>query len=401
MSKRVVLALTLLLLSASSASACLWDYDTLLMERRRFPTVVEMISGKFLRHSPEFYQWRVADRTAKLKADPSRLDWYDDLAVAHHKLGDNKKAIEIILQKDKLKPGLYETEANLGTFLLFDGQWEEALKHVRKALEINPNAHFGREKYQAYLIEYVLPRLKDGKPQLPLSDVKLSQLPDSQLFHPKDRLWHFLITRHREVLPEEEYDRDEAVNAVLGMMHFADYRSPILLEALGDLLHAGQYVVDKEQRLSARAYLKASYEVTDSSIRAAFRERADDEVHSQSGETLEGIEIDLKIEIAEADKWFAEVRAAEIEWIRTGKDPEAEFAKRFPEEPTVPMPTERAAPISPERRLVRVFKQVAIASGALLLIAAIAVWKWTSARRRRQRIAAATWPSIESRLTPK
>ena len=50
MPKRLILALTLLLDSANLASACLWDYDTLLMERRRFPIVVEMISGKFLRH---------------------------------------------------------------------------------------------------------------------------------------------------------------------------------------------------------------------------------------------------------------------------------------------------------------------------------------------------------------
>ncbi len=37
--------------------ACLWDTDTLQMERQRFPDALELITGKFLRHSREFYDW--------------------------------------------------------------------------------------------------------------------------------------------------------------------------------------------------------------------------------------------------------------------------------------------------------------------------------------------------------
>ena len=51
------------------ATACLWDSDTLQQERARFPSTLEIITGKFLRHSPEFYEWRIKDRTEKLKAD--------------------------------------------------------------------------------------------------------------------------------------------------------------------------------------------------------------------------------------------------------------------------------------------------------------------------------------------
>src|SRR6185295_1221475 len=82
---------------ASVTLACLWDYDTLSMERQRFPNALELITGKFLRHSPEFYRWRIADREAKLKAEPSKLAYYDDLAVAYDKIGDDDKAIETIL----------------------------------------------------------------------------------------------------------------------------------------------------------------------------------------------------------------------------------------------------------------------------------------------------------------
>ena len=40
----------------SVAAACPWDYDTIKRERTRFPGTLELITGKFLRHSPEFYE---------------------------------------------------------------------------------------------------------------------------------------------------------------------------------------------------------------------------------------------------------------------------------------------------------------------------------------------------------
>jgi len=40
----------ILSLAASAANACLWDIDTLPMERRLFPGTLEIIAGKFVRH---------------------------------------------------------------------------------------------------------------------------------------------------------------------------------------------------------------------------------------------------------------------------------------------------------------------------------------------------------------
>jgi hypothetical protein len=98
-------------------TSCLWDSDTLEMEREQFPSVLELISGKFLRHSPAFYYWRVKDRMARLAENPEHLDWYDDLAVAHSKLGAQKKALQIMKQKELLEGvASYKTSANVGTF---------------------------------------------------------------------------------------------------------------------------------------------------------------------------------------------------------------------------------------------------------------------------------------------
>lgn len=333
----LIVAVMAVLFSPGGVLACLWDYDTLLMERRKFPGVVELISGKFLRHSPEFYEWRIRDRTEKLKGDPSRLDWYDDLAVAYSKTGDHKKAIEIIQQKDKLKPGLYETEANWGTFLLFDGQWEEALRHVNRALEINPDAHFGREKYQALLIEYVIPRLKDGKPQLPLKSVVLSiterRYDGKEVTTDHGESFHeFLVQRFGN-----EFKRDEAVQAVLGMMHFADYRSPILLEPLASLVTHYKFGMDG-QRLASRAYLRASEAVDDLAVRDKYVAAAESILELQVGETIANVKAGFQKECQEADVWYAKLRDAELGWIRDGKDVEAEFERRYPAEPETSVP---------------------------------------------------------------
>src|SRR5262245_28661274 len=109
----------------SVAVACLWDYDTIQMERARFPSTLELITGKFLRPSPEFYEWRIRDRLKKLEADPKNAAYLDDLAVAYNKTGQHDKAIETMLKQEKLNPGRYETAANLGTFYFHSGKLTE------------------------------------------------------------------------------------------------------------------------------------------------------------------------------------------------------------------------------------------------------------------------------------
>ncbi|MDB5388384.1 MAG: hypothetical protein JWM11_4030, partial [Planctomycetaceae bacterium] len=168
---------TLAFMLPATVFACIWDYDTLKQEQSRFPKVLELITGKFLRHSKEFYEWRIQDRLTRLKREPSNLAWHDDLAVAYEKTGQHAKAIETMLEKEKLKPGEYETYANLGTFHILAGDFELGLPLIDKALAINPNAHFGREKYQKWLVEYALSRRIGNQLNFPLrTSVKYNQL---------------------------------------------------------------------------------------------------------------------------------------------------------------------------------------------------------------------------------
>src|SRR6185295_314833 len=114
---------------------------------------LELITGKFLRHSKEAYEWRIRDRTARLAADPNNLALLDDLAVAHQKVGNTARAIEVMTAADRLAPNRYETLANLGTFHILAGDLERGKALVDRALAINPDAHFGRERYQKWLVE--------------------------------------------------------------------------------------------------------------------------------------------------------------------------------------------------------------------------------------------------------
>lgn len=317
------------------ARACAWDRDTLLMERLEFPSALELITGKFLRHSRAFYAWRIADRTAKLAADPKATAAYDDIAVAYDKTGDQGRAIAAMLLKERMAPGLYETYANLGTFLIHGGQLEAGVKVIDLAITVNPNAHFGREIYQKLLVEYVLsgPGVAGGM-TLPLRSARGDR--NAQPERARHGFAAFLKSKN---VPAGK----PAVKGVLGMMKFGDHTSPILLEALGDLLLGSTDPfrttgprLDAKQ-LAARAYLKASYEANTKKLGGAeaYDELAREAVQSQLDPVTQDplkfskMERQLSDELREAEAWHQKVVNDEETWIREGKDPEKEFEAKY------------------------------------------------------------------------
>ena len=319
--------------SANVARACLWDYDTLKMERRQFPSVLELITGKFLRHSPEYYRWRIGDRTYQLQREPDNLRFYDDLAVAYDKLGEHEKAIETILKADKLQPNRYETYANLGTFHIHNGNLKEGLKYIERAIEINPDAHFGREVYQKLLVEYVLEIRKTGRKGVPLSPLEKDGT--------RKHSFASFVLKKQKPRDGEKQELKRAIKGVLGMMRFGHHDSPILLEALGDLLTAGPKPGVGATRLATRAYLKASKADKDEGHRYrdlalyALTLRAEGDL-DDTIKTMHRIEFPkLSSEQDDADEWYRQLKADEIRWIESGADVDFEFSRKYYEEPTV------------------------------------------------------------------
>lgn len=326
--------------------ACLWDYDTIEMERRQFPNTLELITGKFLRHTPEYYYWRIQDRKAKLTKTPDKASLYDDLAVAYSKLGDDRKAIETMKEKEKIAPNQYETHANLGTFYIHNGQFKTGILEINKALAINPDAHFGREIYQKLLVEYVLSKKGDGVAvKLPLN-TKLPPRPYSRMEDGGDNFYLFLL--RKGVIKENRVfnqnapiteDLQKAVKGISGMMRFGNYDSPILLEALGDLLmQDGDYQAGRQ--LAARAYLKASYQTTHiKSVAEAYYKKAVFALTLQytkkggSGFTVEDLEKLFQEELKDAETYYQKIRANEHDWILDKRDLDEAFKETYFKEP--------------------------------------------------------------------
>lgn len=164
--------------AVTTAMACLWDRDTLLYESRGVPGVVEIITGRVERNPTLYYEMRLDRVTKELDKDPSRLDLYDDAGVAcdHLKRGD--EAVEWMNRKkarlDAIdatsgngKDHLYRYHANLGTF--YSHRWVRAganresmddihagHEHIKAALKINPDAHFGREAMQLKVMDWLI-----------------------------------------------------------------------------------------------------------------------------------------------------------------------------------------------------------------------------------------------------
>ena len=324
----------LLLLCATAGVACLWDHDTLMMERQRFPSALELITGKFWRHSSDFYEWRVGDRQRRLVSEPHNLALLDDIAVAYDKLGRRDEALEWIGRKETMQPGSYETIANRGTILIHRGDLEAGLRDLERAIEINPQAHFGREIYQAEVVRYILSRRVDGKLTLPLR-------------RGNEGFAEFLTRKQDRYRALSGKDRDAAVKGILGMMRFGDHTSPVLLESLGDLLSSGG-PKENASALASRAYLKASYQTVGTPAAAAYRQLAANAGRFEGNRypPLAEIEAQFKRELADASSWYDALVADERRWIASAADPEAEFARKYVTEPSVIEPSV----IEPKRR---------------------------------------------------
>ena len=179
-----ILALLSVLTFQLASQACLNDIDsdTLANQAKGLPDVVQVITGRFARNPPIFYEMRIARVQKELRLNPSRLPLYDDIGVALDRVGRDDEAIAWMKQKkaqlDKLSGSnptskqvvheqLYRYHANLGTFIahrwLRAGAERTRLAEVKtarsliaQAIHLKPDAHFGREKYQLMAMEWIL-----------------------------------------------------------------------------------------------------------------------------------------------------------------------------------------------------------------------------------------------------
>ncbi len=314
---------------SSPVRACIWDNDTLAAEQARFPEIAQLITGMFPRHSREFHAWRLLTAEEQIAQGKGGLIAYDDLAVSQHKLGDHRAAIETMLKKDQVSPGLYETYSNLGTFYIYTGELETAASYIRKALAINADAHFGREKYQLWIVEWLQLREKTPPPNEP--DQGSAELALGVPHGFAD----FLARRLNKTgnnsqanleLPLKQ--RAEALRGILGMMWFADFDNPLLLEALGDLLIVGDIKTNAAQ-LAALSYLHASRVAATDAEKARLRKLFEAAGVLTPDFKPDAFEKRLDAGLAKGRDYFETIRNDEITWIKAGLDAGYEFQKKY------------------------------------------------------------------------
>lgn len=192
-----------LLAAATSALACYNDVDTNLTELRDNLDVTLAVAGRFTIYPKEYYEKRIWIQSDILAKNPNNLEAYDNIAVAFDRIGDSANAMKWIHEKRKhlgANPGnqqLYSTEANEGTILIVrwirehkPGDVADAVaaeKCIAKALQINPNAHFGREFAQLYSIRALIQCGKNDDWKEKFSETLISVADKDHIDHKKLR----------------------------------------------------------------------------------------------------------------------------------------------------------------------------------------------------------------------
>lgn len=158
-------------LAASISRGCLWDSDTIYDELAGKLNLQNAIAGRIARNPAKYYELRLRNVREKLKVNPNDAGSYDDAAVACDRLGRYDEAIRWMRLKRKRgfsgAATQYRTEANEGTMIfhrwLSRGRLNSELAEAKvgrdmiaRAITLNPDAHFGRERVQLVAMNWVI-----------------------------------------------------------------------------------------------------------------------------------------------------------------------------------------------------------------------------------------------------
>ncbi|WP_367874502.1 hypothetical protein [Luteolibacter sp. Populi] len=252
--------LAIFLLAILPASACLWDRDTLRDEAKGKLNTVKAITGWFDRYPPRYYEVRLERVTKELEAKPRDLNLYDDAGVASSRLGRHDEAIAWMEKKKAVLDALpdggpaddrYRYLSNAGTFYLIGwivkpepernadrGDLQASESFIARALEVNPDAHFGREKFQLMLIRWLLAAPEEvlaggGDPNF-LNIIGALALPG------------------KDVFPSSEFTYEEARKGIVGLIQLgAAWESVDASQALQMCLHG-----EKNATIAYLAFLR-------------------------------------------------------------------------------------------------------------------------------------------------
>lgn len=305
--------------------ACLWDTDTVKDELHGVPQTEALIRGRWYRHSPELYRYRVDSLTSKLASQELSLSQFDDLAVAYERLRRRDEALAVLeakrerLKKEPDPEHQYRYHANRGTILAHDGRLEEGIIELEKAIAINPDAHFGRERYQILLLKYIHSTKSD----------KQLWVRENFLSNADFWFWERAVTNGLSFTSEgprrEELKTEDAREAIMGMIRFGGLEGPELYRALGDVelvdgnIHTAWWMYRYAIHMDHPA--KAQISKSLSAIETHWQSSWYGNYALPTEATFERIYID-------GQKWLDTFQKLELESLERGEDPTDESILR-------------------------------------------------------------------------
>lgn len=161
--RRFLTALLLVGLLSASAYPCLNDYGQAIVGRRI--ETEKLSAADFVRRLTEpvnkdFWLQRRFDAQSQLKHDVHYI-WRNDLAVAFAHFGQPRKAIALLEEVERNRPGRYETAVNLGTAYELNGENAKALRWIVEGVRRNSESHLGTEWLHVKILEAKLALAKD------------------------------------------------------------------------------------------------------------------------------------------------------------------------------------------------------------------------------------------------
>ncbi|WP_026209851.1 tetratricopeptide repeat protein [Cytophaga aurantiaca] len=202
--KRVLLIFLFLFASLLYSIACVNG----LTRELKDGTVVSMdLRGEHSKYIPMGYLIFNSDKALKrldsLWKTTKDVDYLSDYAVVLIFQHEYKKARDIYLKIEKIKPDQYATAANLGTAYELLGDNNNALKWIRKSVQINPASHDSSEWVHVNILEAKIKGDKfytsdfllktnfgnDSIPVSALSNTELIKLSDALAFQLNERVY--------------------------------------------------------------------------------------------------------------------------------------------------------------------------------------------------------------------
>jgi tetratricopeptide (TPR) repeat protein len=152
---RKLIRILLAVFFSFKASACIWDAESLSHEKSRSHDLAQTILGE---SQIQENTNQLRDTLKELEANRKEGDvnWWNNLAGTYLRLNQPQDAVNLLESVVEKFPNDYGIHANLGTAYHLLGRYRDAEKEIARDLEINPNAHFGLEKYHLALLQYLV-----------------------------------------------------------------------------------------------------------------------------------------------------------------------------------------------------------------------------------------------------